>query len=202
MKLAHLKTLRILTILLVISLTIVSIAGIFLSGTYERDSASMAAQGIGQDLVDLFLGVPLLLITFFFASKGRRIATLLYGGILFYIMYSFIIYCFGVHFNQFFLLYCLTLGLSLYGFLLFVSSLLQQDVSSWFDNAPVKLVSGYIIASVALVFMVFLTIALTAMVVMLVVREISEDFTVAIVFGVLSVASLAITILLLKSVKT
>ena len=97
------KTLRILTILLAISLAVVSIAGAFFSGTYERDAASMAAQGAGQDLVDLFLVVPMLIITFFYASKGKRVASLLYGGILFYIMYSFIIYCFGVHFNQFFL---------------------------------------------------------------------------------------------------
>ena len=60
---------------------------------------------------------------------------------------------------------------------------------------------GYIIASVAMVFMVLLTIALAAMVIMLVVREISEDFTVAIVFGVLSVTSVAFTILLFRRVK-
>ena len=116
------KTLRILTILLAISLAVVSIAGAFFSGTYERDAVSMAAQGVGQDMVDLFLGVPLLLISFFYASRGNRIGSLIYGGILFYIMYSFIIYCFGVHFNQLFLLYCITLGLSLYGFILLVSS--------------------------------------------------------------------------------
>ena len=92
MNLTHLKTLRILTILLAISLTIVSIAGVFLVDTYERDAVSMAAQGVGQDLVDLFLGVPLLLVTFYYTVKSNRIATLLYGGILFYIMYSFIIH--------------------------------------------------------------------------------------------------------------
>lgn len=59
---------------------------------------------------------------------------------------------------------------------------------------------GYIIASVALVFMILLTIALAAMVMMLVIREISEDFTVAIVFGVLSISSLLITILFLRKI--
>lgn len=261
------KTLRILTILLAISLAVVSIAGAFFSGTYERDAASMAAQGVGQDLVDLFLVVPMLIITFFYASKGKRVASLLYGGILFYIMYSFIIYCFGVHFNQFFLLYCLTLGISLFGFILFMISIQQQNVAGWFEKAPEKPVAGYIffvalvfyalwlkslipaifnnsipaevidnellvnpvhvidlafalpgliigsvllwkgrslgyiIASIALVFMVLLTIALAAMVIMLVAREISEDFTVAIVFGVLSIASLLFAILLLRCVK-
>ncbi len=151
MTMPFLKILRILTIILALLLTVVSVAGAFLPGTYARDSASMAAQGTGQDLVDLFLGVPLLLVSFFYAARGNRTATLVYAGILFYIMYSFIIYCFGVWFNRFFLLYCATLGVSLYSFILVMSGLGRADVSSWFRGAPVKGVSVYIFF-VALVF--------------------------------------------------
>ena len=88
MHLKHTKILRALTILLVLSLAIVSVAGAFLPETYSRDSASM--------------------------------------------------------------------------------------------RAPSS------IASIALVFMVLLTLALAAMVLVLVVKGISEDFTVALVFGVLT----------------
>ncbi len=151
MNLPYRKALRILTILLAISLGLVSFAGAFLPGTYERDSASMAAQGIGQDLVDLFLGIPVLLVTFFYAAKGNRIARLLYAGILFYIVYSFIIYCFGVHFNRLFLLYCFTLALSLYAFILVMSGFRQEDVAGWFGHTPARAVSVYIFF-VALVF--------------------------------------------------
>lgn len=268
MNLPHLKTLRILTLFLVVSLTVVSVVGGFFSGTYERDSASMAAQGMGQDLVDLFLGVPMLIGTFIFAAKGNRKARLLYAGILFYIMYSFIMYCFGVHFNRFFLLYCFTLSLSLYAFILVMSGFGRDDVGAWFGHSPARGVSvylffvalvfyvlwlkaiipatisntvpaelndndflvnpihvidlafalpgvilgavllwrkqamGYVIASVSLVFMVFLTLALAAMVVMLKVREINEDFTIALVFGVLSISSLIFLVLLFRKVKT
>lgn len=262
------KILRILTILLAISLALVSLAGAFLPETYVRDHPSMGAQGVGQDLVDLFIAVPLLLLSFFYACRGRKLALLVYGGTLFYIMYSFIIYCFGVHFNQLFLLYCLTLSLSLYAFILFFSDLRQLQVENWFGKAPVRLVSGYLIvvalifyalwlksivpailqngippdvsdygllvnpvhvidlvfalpgmvigavlirrrqglgyliSSLALVFMVLLTLALAAMVMMLVVRNISEDFTVAIVFAVLSVTSVFISVLLFRNLKT
>lgn len=262
----HLKILRILTILLALSLSIVSIAGAFFPNTYDRDSASIAAQGAGQDLVDLFVGVPLLLVTFFLASRGNRKAVLLYAGTLGYIMYSFIIYCFGVYFNQFFLFYCLTLSLSLYAFILVFSDLKQQKVESWFEQAPVKLISvyiafvalvfyvlwlksvvpaiihnevpkevsdynllvnpvhvidlvfalpgiligsvliwrkkgvGFIISSIALVFMVLLTLALAAMVLMLVHRGISEDNTIAFVFGILSISSVVLLILLFRKI--
>ena len=263
----NLKVLRILTILLSISLALASIAGAFFPDTYMRDSPSLGAQGVGQDLVDLFLAVPLLLISFFYLSRGSRVATLIYGGTVGYIMYSFIIYCFGVNFNQFFLLYCLTLSLSLYTFILLISDLRQMNVESWFEGAPVRLVSvylmvvaavfyilwlksivpaimqnevprdvsdydllvnpvhvidlvfalpaliigallirrkqglGYIIASISLVFMVLLTLALAAMVIMLVLRDISEDFTVAIVFAVLALCSSLFAVLLFRHMK-
>jgi hypothetical protein len=267
MQITHLKTLRILTVLLALSLSIVSIAGAFFPNTYERDSVSMAAQGAGQDLVDLFVGVPLLLVTFFLAANGNRKAALVYAGTLAYIMYSFIIYCFGVYFNQFFLLYCLTLSLSLYAFILVFSDLKHQQVETWFEQAPVRMISvymsfvalvfyalwlkslvpavlhneiptevsdynllvnpvhvidlvfalpglligsvliwrrqgvGFIISSLALVFMVLLTLALAAMVLMLVVRGISEDFTIAIVFGILSIASVTVLVLMFRKIK-
>ena len=54
------KLITILTVLLLISLTIVSLFGTFIPTTYARDSVSMAAQGMGQDMVDLFIVVPLL----------------------------------------------------------------------------------------------------------------------------------------------
>ena len=263
----NLKILRILTILLSFSLALVSIAGAFFPETYARDHPSMAAQGVGQDLADLFIALPLLMFSFYYAGKGRRLAVLIYGGTLSYIMYSFIIYCFGIHFNRFFLLYCLTLSLSLYAFILFISDLKQQHVETWFTNAPVKLVSvylivvavvfyalwlkslvpaiiqnqipaevadygllvnpvhvvdmvfalpaliigavlirrrkglGYIISSIALVFMVLLTLALAAMVIMLVIREISEDFTVSIVFAALSLTTILFAVLLFRSIN-
>lgn len=267
MAFTHFRILRILTILLALSLSLVSIAGAFFPSTYERDSVSLAAQGAGQDLVDLFVGVPLLLVTFLLASRGNRKAALIYAGTLAYIMYSFVIYCFGIYFNQFFLLYCLTLSLSLYAFILVFSDLKRQNIELWFNQAPVKLISvymafvalvfyvlwlksvvpaivlneipkevsdynllvspvhvidlvfalpalligavliwrrqgvGYIIASLALVFMVLLTLALAAMVLMLEVRGISEDHSIAIVFGILSITSVSILILLFRKLS-
>ncbi len=267
MEFKNLRVLRILTILLAVTLTVVSVTGAFLPSTYERDAASMAAQGAGQDLVNLFLVMPLLLISYYSLTRNSKVAALIYGGTLFYIVYSFIIYAFGVHFNRLFLLYCATLGLSLYAFILYMMDIRQIDVSSWFEKAPVKLVSayiifvavifyalwlkavvpaiientvphevsaygllvnpvhvidlafalpgliigallirnklnlGYIIASLAMVFMIILTIALAGMVIVLLVREISEDFTVALVFGVLTLASILVTILLFRKIK-
>ena len=163
--------LRILTVLLALSLAIVSIAGAFFPDTYARDSASLGAQGVGQDLVDLLVAVPLLLISFYNAAKGRRVFTLIYGGVLFYILYSFIIYCFGIHFNRFFLLYCLTLSLSLYSFILLFSDLKARQVEAWFEEAPVKPVSVYLF----LVALIFYVLWLKSIIPALIQNEVPKD---------------------------
>ncbi len=267
MNFKNLKTINILSVLLSIILTIVSIAGGFFSGTYEREVPSMAAQGTGQDLVDLFLVVPLLLISLYYTNKNNKIAAFVLGGTLAYIMYSFVIYSMGIHFNQMFLLYTATLGLSLFAFILYMNDMFRQDIANWFEKPPKKAIgiylifvaivfytlwlksvipalvnnsipedvanynllvnpvhvldmafalpsliiggillmkgksTGYLIAGLSLVFMMILTIALAGMVIMLVVRGISEDYTIASVFGVLTITSLVFTVLLLKNLK-
>ena len=50
--------------------------------------------------------------------------------------------------------------------------------------------------------MILLTIALAAMVIMLLVRGISEDFTISIVFGLLTITTLTISALLFRKMKT
>ena len=142
----HLKLITILTIVLSIALAIVSYYGAFVSGTYERDTASMAAQGIGQDIVDLFFVVPLLIVSLLFILRNNRIAYFILSGTIFYILYSFFIYSFGVHFNNLFLFYCSILGISLYTFILIISELNRMDVQNWFSNTiPVRSIGIYFI---------------------------------------------------------
>lgn len=156
MKKNQMKTITVLSILLAVSLAVVSYLGAFDPLTYVRDSASMGAQGIGQDMVDLFFVVPLLLLSLFFARKSSRIWTLILAGTLFYIMYSFIIYAFGVNFNQLFLLYCSTLGLSLFAFWVLVMELNKQDVQSWFNESRItKTIAIYFIIVAAMFYLLW-----------------------------------------------
>ena len=141
----------ILTFLLAILLTIVSFSGSFIASTYQRDSLSIAVQGRGQDIFDLIFIVPLLIITMLLTLKGNKSAAFIYGGTLLYILYSFFIYCFGVHFNQMFLFYCFTLGTSFYLFVFYLVNLFKENVELWFNKIPVKLIGGYLLF-IALIF--------------------------------------------------
>lgn len=151
------KAIIILSTVMAMALAIVSIFGAFDAVTYERDAASMAAQGAGQDLVNLVLVVPLLVFSLIFMLRNSRTAYIIFGGTVFYILYSFCIYAFGLHFNKFFLMYCLILGSSLYSFILVILELTRMDVQNWFgEKAPIRLTGVYLIFISALFFMLWL----------------------------------------------
>jgi len=153
----QLTTVSILSLLLAGSLAIVSICGAFLPVTYEREVPSLATQGIGQDLVNLFIVVPLLVILLVFLRKQNRAAMFLLSGTLFYILYSFIIYSLGIHFNYLFLLYCTILGLSTYLFIIMIHELMGMDVGSWFEeHTPARLTGIYLIIVAILFYLLWL----------------------------------------------
>lgn len=93
-----------------------SLAGLLLP-MYARETASLAAQGVGQDAVDLFVAAPFLLAMSWLARRGSTRALLLLGGGLAYTAYTYAVFAFGVHFNAMFLVYCAALGTSVYGLL-------------------------------------------------------------------------------------
>lgn len=148
MKIQRINIITILTMILSIVLSIVSYYGAFIPGTYKRETVSMAVQGTGQDIFDLFFVVPLLLISLFFMHKEKKSTLLIFSGTDLYILYSFIIYSFGVHFNSLFILYCAVLGLSLYTFILILIQLSTMNVKEWFNSKTPR-------RSVAIFFLIF-----------------------------------------------
>lgn len=96
---------------LIIILLVVSTAipGIFMPGTYRAETLNWRTQSTGQDIFDLFVLAPAYLICFFPRFSRTRASVFLRGGILLFLFYTYLIYCFSVHFNQYFLIYCATL---------------------------------------------------------------------------------------------
>ena len=146
------KPIVILTLILSVALAIVSYFGAFVTDTYERDAESMAVQGMGQDLVDLFIIVPLLLVTLGLMLRHHKTAYFIFSGTVLYILYSFFIYSFGVHFNRLFLLYCAILGISLYIFILILIRLNRMPVDNWFSDKVPALTIGIYLIIIACIF--------------------------------------------------
>jgi len=96
---------------------VASAVGIYRPEIYARETASWAAQGVAQDLVTLLIICPALLVTLYFCSRGSARAVLLLLGLQLYIVYSYVLYAFFVHFNELFLVYVAVLGFSFWSLL-------------------------------------------------------------------------------------
>ncbi|MDB5249720.1 MAG: hypothetical protein JWQ40_4114 [Segetibacter sp.] len=98
----------------------VSCVGLLTPGFYSTETLNWQAQATWQDMIDLFLIVPCLLITSILAYRNNSAATMVWGGVVLYLTYTFVLYCFDIHFNKLFVIYCLCLGLSFYSFMYFL----------------------------------------------------------------------------------
>lgn len=117
-----------ISLLLSVLIAAVSITGISTPGIYNAETHAWKIQALGQDYIDIFLVVPVLLLTGFFVYRKARNAFLAWGGVIIYILYTFIIYCFSVHFNILFVVYCFILGISFYTFLWFFYIISSTEV--------------------------------------------------------------------------
>jgi hypothetical protein len=103
-----------------------SASGIFLSSAYAKESPLWAAQGTGQDYINLFIVFPVLLISAYLVSKGSIRALFIWLGLLIYIAYSYVLYSFFVTFGPLFLVYVAALGFAFYALLGGIISLIQS----------------------------------------------------------------------------
>src|SRR5688572_6955962 len=128
------KLILIISIPLAILLVFTSLVGILTPGFYNAETLSWLVQSVGQDIIDLFLVVPCLVITSYLAARNYGFAWMLWGGVMFYLTYTFVIFCFDVHFNKLFLLYCVELGLSAYGTLFFLLECRKRSLNGMSEN--------------------------------------------------------------------
>ncbi|HEX2966564.1 MAG TPA: hypothetical protein VHO84_12310 [Syntrophorhabdaceae bacterium] len=134
-----------------------SIIGLFLPGTYARDNTWGRAVFLGNDLVNLCLFTPLLIIALILLKRGTDKGKVFWLGIQALITYDYIYYPLAVAYNDYFLLYVVILGVSLYSFIFGINSL---DLSSYRKYIPakrVKVAASILLLAFAAVF-VFLWI--------------------------------------------
>ncbi len=104
-----------------------SLGGILTPAAYARESADWRGQSLGQDWFDLVIAVPWLLLCAAGTWRGRGRWHVLLGGALLFVVYTFLIYAFAIHFNAMFLLYCAALGVAFYLAVFLLQSLTAGD---------------------------------------------------------------------------
>ena len=137
---------------LIFLLLLASCVGLFIPGFYAAETLNWQAQAVGQDMIDLFLVMPCLLITSIAAYRNNKYATIIWGGTMLYLTYTFVIYCFNVHFNRLFVVYCLCLGLSFYALVYFLFTQYRENISSRLEKKPGIRFTGIYLLLIAVLF--------------------------------------------------
>ncbi|MES2374251.1 MAG: hypothetical protein V4557_16860 [Bacteroidota bacterium] len=136
-----------LSSLLTALMIVVSVVAMCTENFYHFESANWQVQSMGQDMINLFLIVPCLLVTAFLFRRGSKNAGLVLCGTLLYIAYTFTIYCFDIHFNRLFLLYCMCLGLSLYstGYVIYIQCYVNISPIALPQKSVLRIIGIYFI---------------------------------------------------------
>ncbi len=119
-------------------------------GLYYWDTVSSAAQMQANDLTMLMLGLPLLAISFWLALRDSLRGRLLLTGTLGFILYTYITMCFGAAYNNLFLVYVLLFSLSLFAFIISMSSYdLKMLPAHFSEKLPRKWIAGLLFFAAA-----------------------------------------------------
>ncbi len=190
------------SIIIAILAFIGAVSGLFWKGLYKNDTISIVAQMMGQDLISLFICVPVLLLSLYLISRDSIRGQLLWMGTIFYFLYTYASMSFLASYNQLFLVYVAIFSLSLYTF---VYGLLSLDVKTIKNSF-----SPGITAKIAGVFTIFMAAMLAFMWLALIIQSLLsgnapaslESYTTlgiqALDLGVLVPAALIASLLLLQ----
>lgn len=101
----------VLSLITAVLMTAVSLAGlVFPENLYP--SEDLRRSFIPNDLVNLLIGLPILLISLALAQRGKLIGLLFWPGALFYVAYNYLAYAVALPFTWQFIFYLILIGLS------------------------------------------------------------------------------------------
>ena len=138
---------------------------IYGGGIYKMHTVAQVYQVIPHDIVNLFLALPALVISFLIARKGILKARLFFMAVTLYLMFTYGIYTFYAMYNRLFICYVAIMGLCFYTFFIILKGTDAAKVKELFkDNYPNKLVGGFLITAASFMTLTWLkTIMPTAL---------------------------------------
>lgn len=139
------------TFLIAILMTTVSVAGLLYRTTlYPTEELCRAF--VSNDVVNLFVGLPILLGSMWLTWRGKLVGLLCWSGALFYVLYNYIVYAFALSPNWAFLFYLALVTLSTYLLISLVASIDGKVVHQQLTGAVPERLAGGILVSLGLLF--------------------------------------------------
>ena len=132
---------------------------IYGKGIYRHMSADVAVQGIAQDYITLFAGIPLLVAGLLLSRKGSFRGRLVLAGTLFYFLVTFLFYTCMAMYNFLFLAYVVLLAASFFAFIYTLFSFDFREAPRRFDeNTPVGFAGGFLLVNTVLIALLWLSV--------------------------------------------
>jgi len=101
---------------------------------------------VATDLINLFIGVPILIGSMWLTWRGKLLGLLFWPGALFYAAYHYIAYTFGVPVNLAFLFYLILTALSTYATVILISGIDWDAVKARLEGKlPIKYPAGLLV---------------------------------------------------------
>lgn len=134
-------------------------------GLYQFDTVNSSSQELGQDIVTLLIGIPLLIAGIVLRRRGSLRGQLLLTGALAYFLYTYASMSFLTAFNALFLVYVALFSLSLFGFIQAMMDLNPQEVASRVSNSfPRRTIAVYFLVVAAFLTLAWLGLVVPAMI--------------------------------------
>jgi len=139
--------------------------GVFYEAIYKDENLSFATQAVAQDFVTALVAVPLFLLCLLWAARGSLRARLGWLGILFYFVYTYLMYAVATVFNPLFLVYTAAYSLALIALILGLTRLDLGQVKAIFgERTPRRTVGIYCIVMGSALGLIWVKVIIEAMI--------------------------------------
>ena len=129
-----------------------SVIGLSVPSIYARLTPVFLPQAIAQDIANLALASPAILILAVLGLRGSLRAYLLWLGVLIFTVYNYVIYSFSIPFGSLFLLWVAVLGMCIYALIGGVASAEHQAIQASYTSRRAVVVIAWVLIVVAILF--------------------------------------------------
>lgn len=129
-----------------------SVVGLGVGGFYANLTPAFLPQALAQDVANLALAAPALLVCAILALRGSLRARLVWLGVLAFTVYNYVIYTFSIPFGPLFPVWVAVLGLSLFSLIGGIASTDAGTAADRFGSRPAVLVTAWSLIVVGVLF--------------------------------------------------
>ena len=139
----------VLSLVIALLIAIASAAGLFCQSLIYP-TGELLQTFVPNDVVNLVIGLPALIGSMWFARRGKLTGLLLWPGALFFGVYNYIAYLFGMPFHVLYLPYLIIVTLSVYTIIALVASIDADAVKQQLSGVVPNRVAGGVLAGLAI----------------------------------------------------